>query len=465
MKHKVDILNLEWETNSRDSNIVDPVLVSLEDRYGYTVKRASIWHFLSKILWYRPRILLMANDIGSTLNVDAFYFADKLGIQTISLISEGLAINSKNKETQKELDIDLFWGNNKKHVRVWDLKLLWSDLRKNNILKSVCGAEQFNLKVSGGTGFDRYHLLKYDENEWLGENSLSSFTFKKIILIIGYGFDKLPLLNSDEKLGRDKEQLDWLYSQRIIVHDIYEKIVANNPDIFYIFKQHPGVIHSYDTELAGLGDKYKNAVELQKGVDIASLISRADIVVAFDSTVCMEAWLRGNKPTILVNPQGIGFQRSGLYEGSIIVKTDMELQQLIDEFYTTGKVQSFEEKKEKRNEWIKKLIQFGDGANYLRASKLINDYLLEHTSKSASMTGAVWIKVFLRLLRELAEVLVEKTFLGYIRKETKSHYLKRSSLYNEKLRQVSVSKYREGIKEFENNHKKLVEDIIYNYIG
>lgn len=457
MKHKVDILNLEWETDSRDSNIVDPVLVSLEDRYGYTVQRASIWQYFSKILWYRPRILLIANDIGATPNFLAFYFADKLGIQTISLISEGLPQNGKNKEKLKDLDVDFFWGNNIKHIKVWDLKLLWSELSKKRCLSAVPGAEQFNLKVSGGTGFDRYHLLKFDKKEWIKKNSLHSH--KKFILIVGYGFDTPYFMNIYED-----NLFDWLYSQRLIVREIYDALIKRNPEIFFILKNHPGSACPPDGEFAGIAEKYDNAMELRKGVATDSLINVADIIIAFDSTVCMEAWLL-DKPTILVNPCGTEFPRPRLHEGSVIVQNNVELQNLLDEYYTTGEIQSFAVKKEKRSECIEELIQFGDGANYLRASKLINDYLTEHKSKKASITGVILIEMFLRILRDFATILIEKTALGFLKKDMKYLYQKRRKLYNKKLRQSSVNQYREGINKFENTHKELVDNIICNYMG
>ena len=62
---KCDVLNLEWGSNTRDTNIVEPVLISLEERYGYKVIRSSIWYGLFKILRYRPKSLIISNDTGA----------------------------------------------------------------------------------------------------------------------------------------------------------------------------------------------------------------------------------------------------------------------------------------------------------------------------------------------------------------------------------------------------------------
>ena len=125
MKHQVDILNLEWATDSRDTNIVEPVLVSLEDRYGYTVKRDSIWYAIHKILKYRPKILIMSNESGAVENYYACRFAYAMGIKVIVFISEGLNYSCETEEAQKKLETELLWGHNREHLRIWDMKLLW----------------------------------------------------------------------------------------------------------------------------------------------------------------------------------------------------------------------------------------------------------------------------------------------------------------------------------------------------
>ena len=81
LKYKTDILNLEWETDSRDTNITDPILVSLEDRFGYNVKTDSIWYAFYKILKYRPKVLLMSNEVGAVENYFICRFAYSIGIK------------------------------------------------------------------------------------------------------------------------------------------------------------------------------------------------------------------------------------------------------------------------------------------------------------------------------------------------------------------------------------------------
>ena len=217
MKHKVDILNLEWETDSRDTNIVEPILVSLEDRFGYSIKRDSIWYAFFKILKYRPKALIMSNEVGAVENYYVCRFAYSLGIKTMVLISEGLNYECGTEEEQKKLETELLWGHNREHRKIWDLKLLWSENTRNSIYKYVEDSRNLNLKVSGATGFDSYTLLEFD-----GKDVLQKFEkqrYKKVILLVGFAFDLYPTYDLD-KLHMSKEVVEWLYGQRFHVRDI-----------------------------------------------------------------------------------------------------------------------------------------------------------------------------------------------------------------------------------------------------
>ena len=127
MKHQVDILNFEWATDSRDTNITDPILVSLRDRFGYTIAAESIWYAFCKLLKFRPKLLLMSNEVGAFENYFICRVAYALGIKTVVLISEGLNYECKSEEEQRRLEIESMFGHNTGHKRIWDLKLLWSE--------------------------------------------------------------------------------------------------------------------------------------------------------------------------------------------------------------------------------------------------------------------------------------------------------------------------------------------------
>ena len=166
-RHACDILNLEWETNSRDENIIEPVLVYLEERYNLKIIRDSIWYGYFKLLKYKPKMLLISNENGAVENVIIMMLAHYMGITTVSLISEGLNYYSE-KYTESEYVKEQFWGHNKKKEKIVDLKLVWSETTLSKFHKYVDEILDYDVRVSGATGFDRYKLLTFiDKKDFL----------------------------------------------------------------------------------------------------------------------------------------------------------------------------------------------------------------------------------------------------------------------------------------------------------
>ncbi len=460
MSHSVDILNLEWETDSRDTNIVDPVLCSLSDRYNYSIKCGSVWYFLFKLLYYRPKVLLISNDSGSLINVNVFKFANMLGIKTISMISEGLHYKSLEPDMQKEFNSLLFWGNNVNKINYTDLRLIWSNSFRNEIFRDVQYAENYNIKVTGATGFDRYILLK--EKGLL--DGFENEIFKKYnhtVLLVGYGFDILKnALDNSSASGVKDEELLSRCSHRTIVRDIYETIISHNPNTIFILKHHPGSDDIEYSEFEGL-DKYENTIVYHKNIDMTKLVCVSDLVIAYESTVCMEAWILG-KTTVLVNPKGTCFTRSNLHEGSVIVENSYELQKLLDEFYMSGNMLVFDKLRKKREEILTDQIQFCDGFNYLRSAKIINDYILASANKKRCFDLILLTK---ELLSEIKDFLIEKTVLGMINKNGREIRKKRSVLYDKETRMKRINKYKEAIYAFESHNGEKVQEICDNYTG
>lgn len=455
---KTDILNVEWATNRRDTNIVDPVLVSLEDRFGYAVKHTRIHYALFKLFWYRPKVLLLSNETGARENYELCLFADKLGIITIVMISEGLHIVGRSLEEQKKIAKESMWGHNRKREVIWDLKLVWSNSFKNDVYQYVSNANKFKLKVSGGTGFDSYTLLSFDKNFSILEHYKKDY--KKIVLLIGYAFDLYPYYEE-----MDEEEKMWFYNQRFIVRDAYKKLIENNPDILFILKHHPGSINLDDTEFKDLDCMhYKNVIELHREVDIRDLLNLSDIVIAYDSTVCLEAWLMG-KITLLFNPLGEKFRRSSCYQGSPIAKKEEELQFMLDEYYRKGSVTQFDNRSDDRKNVIEEEIQFSDGANYLRASKLINECIKANVRKRPSINMEITIALIKELLREIKSFLIEFTVLGFLNKGLRADLERSRLLYNTRERFEMIETYRMAINKFESRNKELVNDILLKYTG
>lgn len=459
MKHKVDILNLEWETGSRDENIIEPVLVSLEERFGYTIIRDSIWYAFFKLLKYRPRILVMSNEIGAIENVCICRFAYAIGLKTIVLRSEGLNFECIDEKEQKRIERVFFWGNNKEQRRIWDMKLLWSEQARSAIYRYIEGSEEFNLKVSGATGFDSYRLLEFSGDGIL--NVYGKEKYKKVVLLIGYAFDLYHLFDSDV-IPMSEETLKWLYRQRIPVQEIYKELIECNPDILFILKHHPGSINLEDTEFSDIMGKYDNTMVIHKEESIRNLLAVSDIVVAFDSTVCLEAWML-DKPTVLVCPEKGEFSRSWSYYGSPVVNDATKLHNMIKEYYTNGKISEFDSLSVKRKEMIEMQIQYDDGFNYLRAAKLIDEEIKKKRNHPKDR-GIVKIAAR-RFIREACEYIIEKQPWGLIKKKSRKAYIERGRQYNKKDRELNVNKYKKGIEKWEAAHIQQVYDILDNFTG
>lgn len=457
LKYKTDILNLEWETDSRDTNITDPILVSLEDRFGYNVKTDSIWYAFYKILKYRPKVLLMSNEVGAIENYYICRFAYSIGIKTIVLISEGLNYQCETEDAQKQLETEMLWGHNTDHKRIWDMKLLWSESTRETFYKYIDSAKDLNLKVSGATGFDSYKLLNMNNTRIIEQFNKSKY--KKVILLVGFAFDLYPLYDL-ETLHMDKETVDWLYNQRFKVRDIYKQLIEENPDTLFILKHHPGSKNLDDTEFSEIMNKYDNTITIHKEVGIRNLLGLSEIIIAYDSTVCLEAWML-RKPSLLINPEEGTFPRSWNYLGSPILRTATELSNCIREFYENGIIQPFEDLKQTRIDMIRKQIQNDDGFNYLRAAKLIDDEIKKNNKHPVDKKAK---KIFFkRIIRETYEFLIEKQPIAIIKKATRASLRERTSRYKKDNRISSLNNYRMGIETHEKNNESKVREILNTY--
>lgn len=434
MKHKCDILNLEWETDSRDENIVEPVLVYLEEKYSLRIIRDSIWYGCFKLLKYKPKMLLIANETGAIENVTIMMLAHRMGITTVSLISEGLNYYTE-ANIEAEYVKEQFYGHNKKKEKIVDLKLLWSETTLNKFYKYIDEIFDYDVRVSGATGFDRYKLLTFmDKKDFL--KSVNKF-YEHIILIIGYGFDNN--LSIEEIKPDSKSRIEWLKKNRDKLNEIYKKLIKNNPNILFVLKCHPGDRNFARTEFVDL-KQYTNVVFLHKKIGIDHLISISDLLIAFDSTTCMEAWML-DKVTIIINPYEEDFVRSSIYKGCIMTKNYGELQSRVKEYYLSGTICDFQRRENLRKEIIRENIGYSDGENYCRAGEMIKEIFDKGSLRSPRINSLL----FRELIKELKEALIEYSFIGWLKIERKKYLVKRHKCYNKNKRIENSKKYRVAI--------------------
>ena len=360
----LDILNLEWTNSDRDLHIVMPVLIYLNKKYNLSFETKSIFNGYYYLIKYRPKILIISNFGGAGINYEITKLAYIMGIKVVSCISEG---NVSEDELEQFL-----WGWNRDKILYADKMLLWSK-RSENIFLSIYPNLKDKLITTGATGFDRYNLLKFEtKEEFLEKNILK---FNKIIGIAAWGFDRLfgvYYLNNEECYlnAFGQAQIDMHRNDLFKLQQIYRKLIENNPDILFILRYHPGTMNLEKNEFFKL-DKYENVFVSSKyqnnQYQISDLISMSDIWIGYETTTTLEAWLL-SKQTFLINPTQSNFVRVHGYKGSPIVKTTQEAQELINEYFTSGKIKSFEKLGHFREEIVKNVIEYGDGKNHIRAS-------------------------------------------------------------------------------------------------
>lgn len=395
-KTACDVLNLEACSSGRDIDIVEPVLSYLELRYGLRVVRESYLRFEPMFFKYRPRLCIISNGVGTPESARVVKFASRVGIDVITLISEG---------DYKEDDVEeFFWGWNKERVFHEDLHLEWSQRNLDLIHRYIPESAHFNIRVSGATGFDRYKILSCTQKETL----LSRYkkeSYKKVIGIAGWGFD-LILGSYFEKFRVKmeklcgKEHIELHRRSKEVLRHIYRKLIGNNRDILFILRYHPTLAQEEFTEFYEL-DAYENTLVVKgTGEDIADIINASDLWIAYDSSTCLEAWML-KKQTMLINPLGGDFKRSMIYRGSPVKTSYAQAQNAIDTFYKTQAIPGFDEREHERKRIIHEVITWDDGKNHMRAGDYIYRELINSRKKQRYLNTFVVANLLEALLKKV----------------------------------------------------------------
>jgi len=433
-----DILNLEWNGKGRDVDIVEPVLSYLELKYGLRIVRECIANFEYKFLKYKPTMLVISNGGGARVNVDAVKYAVKRGIKVVTLISEG---------DYKEDVENFFWKWNKEHIFYEDLHLEWSQRNIALIHAHIPGSENYNIKVSGATGFDRYKILPFMQKEAF-LTKYNKENYKKIIGIAGWGFD---LLYQDSSCGPakpcTKDEINFHKESKKCLRDIYKKLIEHNKDILFILKYHPAILQKELTEFHKL-DMHENIILFgAREESIDNLINVSDIWIAYESTTCLEAWLL-KKPTMLVNPLGGKFKRSILFRGSPVKISKEETQLAIDNFYKRKELSGFKELESNRRLLINQIIERDDGKNHLRAG----DYIYKEFQSNEKIRKPFTISILERYFKSYVTAFLIASGLAnhgpWVKNKKLQDLLWLAEKYNPMERRQEHQKYLQSLKEF-----------------
>lgn len=431
------ILCFEWESKGRDIHLVEPVFSYLEHVYKYRVERHTIYNAITKILFSKPILVILPSSVGALENFKLSKLCHLIGINCVAFTNEGDYINTR---------IDsFFWGWNTDKVIYEDILFLWSDRTKNYIEGFLdLPKKEFNekIKVVGNTGFDRYKILNFKPKKFY----LQYRPYKFIFLITAYGFDffseeNLMKIRKDKKLANSIDdnyikKSNFFLKSKTLLNKIFRRLINENMDTLFILKCHPAMEDFSETEFDGL-EKLENIQVIWKEEEISDLINACDLLLTFDSTTCLEAWLL-KKTTILINPISSDFDRSIISNGSPIYKNFNETQNAISEFKSSGKIKAFEKKESLRKEITKSIIQFADGKNHYRAAKIIDDFVKKGKSKPFKLNT----KMILLISKEiLKKILLGVPFRFFFSKYYKSHMnLKSRFCYKERMVLTNIYK-------------------------
>ena len=441
MTGNIDVLNLEAKSSSsRDRQIVTLVCNYL--RYmGYNVTEGYFFNGYHLINKYKPKVLFIANSIGSPINFRLMKYAYYKRILGVSLISEGNFTDGEKSITQ------FLWGFNKDKILYENIHMQWSERTRSMSLKYFPELKD-KIKVSGGTGFDVYKISKNQNKLYF----LEKYNKRKYTKIISIGcWDFGSFYPDDPRYSFNKTK----YSQKQInrfredgkeFNRILKNIISRNKDILFLLKQHPGThLGKMASAIEGT-EKFSNVLILKNEEAVVDCINISDFWMVYTSTTAIESWLL-NKQTCLLNPSGTDFPRDPVFKGSPNYNSIEELQNAIDLFYKIGKLSRFNEKKKDRRKIIRDVIQWDDGLNHVRAGNEIIDLLEKN--------NLLKIKKFTtNQLLYRCWLMIKWCFSPYLKfiPRIREHYLKyRISFNNDELAQFQRKRMKEQIAFYKKN--------------
>jgi len=442
----IDILDLEYSSRGRDIDIVEPTLSYLEIKYKLRVKRKWLFRYcIVDILLTRPKILIVANGVGSIRHVRAVRFASLLGIKVVTFVSEG-DYSSFNSEADTNIFSECFFGDNHERIFFEDLHLEWSQRNINSILKNIPESSigKTLIKLSGATGFDKYKLLKNFLDKEIFLARYNRRQYRKIVVIAGWAFGNFFPEYDYEIISRlySLEERNCLRDSLELVKQGYRHIIENNPDILFVLKSHPMEDKKY-SEFDDIKN-YCNVIYIFTEENIYDLINICDIWVAFESTTCLEAWLF-NKTTVLYNPVISNFRRSVISKGSPNVSNPIELDECIKSYFRDGYLKIFDDLLDVRKKIVEGIIGFDDGKCYMRAAEYIWQ-LYNDKEKKISRSNIREINRFLYIgFKEFIKYYIYKFRLYKIFPRYEEDYL--DGLWNEEERLRNKKIYQKAIED------------------
>ena len=370
----IDVLNLEWNSGASRDRESSTLVCNYLRMQGLNVVEGSIFQGKYLIFKLRPRVLFVSNSAGSGLNINVIKYAKQQGIKVVTGCAEG-------NFRADQLDM-FFWGVNAEKILHEDFTMLWND-RSYRMVVDQYPELAGRLSVSGGVGFDRYLFnsrCDLTTKNGCGSLSLMKEKYSLTVLVSCWSFDFLYCDQVMSNIPNDNLVRKFFARDRAAFRDVLEKVIRDCDDVLFVLKEHPAVrMGEKASAIEGL-DFYPNAIRVKNEISISELISDSDVVVSYESTTALEAWLKG-KQTFLLNPSGTRFpcDREDYYKGQPHFSCSMSVSNALKSYIENGEIPQFEDYKNARENIISNVIGFSDGLNHVRFGNGIIELISMHS--------------------------------------------------------------------------------------
>ncbi|MCB1750482.1 MAG: hypothetical protein KDI74_02090 [Gammaproteobacteria bacterium] len=375
----VDILNLEWRSfPSRDRDAASLIANYLR-LLGLNVFEGCVFQGYELIRKHNPKLIYITNSVGAEINLKLIKYAKSRGIICVSGVAEG---NFRSDGIE-----EFVWGHNRERVLYEDRLFVWSEQAKQMTLDAFPELSG-RVQVSGAVGFDLYQMIRVDRN-WLWERT-GGTRYEKVVGVGCWDFG----ITSPEDARYDyflnyygHNAIERFRQERDEFNDTLLELIAGNPDILFILKEHPGRRLGYWASGIVGCERFPNAVIERNGVSIKECIQASNVWISYESNTAMEAWLYGI-PSGLLNPRGTEFpNRHAIHRGQPNFRNIREWQEALDCFYSSGELPGFSERAGLRETIIRNTMQWHDGLNHVRLGNGIFE-LLEADEKRVDASTA-----------------------------------------------------------------------------
>ena len=433
------IIFVEWATHGRDFEIDLSLIYFFEKVLKWNVQYLSIFN-LPKILSSNPDLIIMSNTIGADINTNFSKQAKENGFLLFSHVSEGLFRESNIR--------DMVFGRSEELYEVHST--YWSKKSYNMALKHF--PEIFNkVFYTGSLSHDKYRIYSTT-------NQIDTRGYSKVVSYMSFDFHTL-IANKEQfekRLGKHLVSLQLKHIE--LINRILDELIANNSDILFLLKPHPGDGNKIPMELIGL-DKYSN-VNFLYNVSTVDIINSSDMVLNFQSSTNLEAWLL-DKPTVTIFEDKEFFEIYEVTKGSVNISNIKDLQKIVDEFYEKGKIKLFEEKKEVRGKLIKDFIAFDDGLNHIRFMSFLKPYI--EKIENGEMTKGKWKIPLRRRLKGHTQYIVYSLSKG----RYKTPFLKKWAHIYGRFEEKEIEEQKRlrylDFDKFYNKNSKIINETYNNY--